>query len=59
MDFNSRGLDRCRKPHCEGACSGYGTSSDCPPLILISTLYQAALQAQNGPSPATVAGLIQ
>jgi hypothetical protein len=25
-------------PHCKGVCSGYGTQSVCPPLIVLAVL---------------------
>jgi len=25
-------------PHCKGSCSGYGTRSICPPLIVLAVL---------------------
>jgi hypothetical protein len=26
------------KPACQGFCSGYGTCSNCPPLIVVATM---------------------
>lgn len=26
------------KPVCQGPCSGYGTCSDCPPLIVVAMM---------------------
>lgn len=34
-------------PHCKGSCSGYGTQSVCPPLIVLAVL--SAQQPESDP----------
>ena len=36
-------------PHCKGVCSGYGTQTVCPPLIVLAVLSQNRPDASANP----------
>ena len=36
-------------PHCKGVCSGYGTQTVCPPLIVLEVLSQNRPDASANP----------
>jgi len=48
--MSATAVNRCiaANPHCKGACSGYGTQTVCPPLIVLAVLSSQRPEASAG-----------